>query len=178
MRTWQSPYEIIGNGDHEDSPWYQPLDRVILRTTVGSPAWNALDSVSSGLCWCVCRFGKNASSRSQWTEVGHNEEKWASESIVLICLRYAVLMCKVNVNNFFGYMSTSTVDINRWPIFFCMNRHRRSISTVFFVLYHIDRRYWPYSRKWIGIDGWYRPCSPVGELASTVDIDRDISIGQ
>jgi len=40
-----------------------------------------------------------------------------------------------------------------------------------------DRRSTVILRRWNGIDRWYRPCSPVGESASTVDIDRDRSTG-
>jgi len=31
MRTWQSPYEIIGDCRNKGGHWYHPLDRFILR---------------------------------------------------------------------------------------------------------------------------------------------------
>jgi len=39
---------------------------------------------------------------------------------------------EVNVHDFFESMFTSTVDIDRRPIFFGMRAHRRSMSTGFF----------------------------------------------
>jgi len=65
-----------------------------------------------------------------------------SQSFTSVC--YEVWVSEVNVHNFFESMSTSTVDINRRPIFFGMRAHRRSISTDFFLVsIHIDGRFRP-----------------------------------
>ena len=83
-----------------------------------------------------------------------------------------VWVSEVNVHDFFESMSSSKVHINRWPIFFGMRVHRRSISTDYFLV-------------WIHIDGWFRlifgwnqrsikywPYFQVGKSLLTVDIDR------
>ena len=85
----------------------------------------------------------------------------------------------------------SQICIDRWPIFF-----QRSISTVnrfFFVWIDLDGRYRPifgyYESKRPSIsteillkcnrtDRRYRPCSPVGAIEPTVDIDRDWPTGR
>ena len=108
----------------------------------------------------------------------------ASQSFTSIC--YEVWVSEVNVHNFFESISTSTVDIDRRPIFFGMRAHRRSISTHFFgmnphrqsiltdfwVKSMVDQISTVFSSRRILIDRRYRPYSQVGEFLLTVDIDR------
>ena len=74
------------------------------------------------------------------------------------------------------YESTSNVDFDRFlaeingrcgidRVFKCVNPYRLSIWNKF-------------SSRWTLIDRRYRPYSQVGDSSSTVDIDRDRSIGR
>jgi len=91
------------------------------------------DSVSIihfvGVCWflgCVLFCEK----RLKWVRVNRSERP--SQSNTSFC--HEVWVSKVNVHDFFGSMSTSTVDIDRRPICFGMRAHRRSISTDFYLV--------------------------------------------
>jgi len=64
MRTWQSPYQFIGDGSDVAGHWYKQLDRCILRE---------LSAVFSLL---VCCFVKSL----KVLKVGHGQQERASES--------------------------------------------------------------------------------------------------
>jgi len=110
-----------------------------------------------------------------------------SQSFTSVC--YEVWVSEVNVHDFFDSMPTSTVDIDRRPIFwyegtstvdidrfvFGMNPYRRSVSTDFWVKSTVDQISTVFSSRCILIDRRYRPYSQIGESLSTVDIDRDRS---
>jgi len=99
---------------------------------------------------------------------------WDHRSLVLFCF-FANLSVDIDRRPIF----LSTVDIDRRPIFFVWidldgrNRpifgycqsNRPSISTV--ILFKCNRT-----------DRRYRPCSPVGAIEPTVDIDRDWPTGR
>jgi len=104
-------------------------------------------------------------------EMGPGEQKWASKSIIHIFFLWSIGEWGQWSRFFFESMSTSTVDIDRRPIFLVWG--------------HIDGRYRPIFLVWIHINcrfrlifcwNWrsmrYRPYFQVGESLSTVDIDR------
>jgi len=143
------------------------------------------DSVFITLCWCVsvswlCVVLWEA------LEMGPGEQKRASESIIytLFVTKYGWVrsMLTIFLSPCPLRPSTSTVDrfFLVWghidgryrPIFFCMNPHRRSISTDLLLKSTVDAISTVFSSRWIGIDRRYRPYSQVGDSLSTVDIDQ------
>jgi len=60
MRTWQSPYEIIGDDRNEGGHRYQPLDRFILRQLLPdqrrqSGLWTRSPAGRDSRCWEILR---------------------------------------------------------------------------------------------------------------------------
>jgi len=114
MRTWQSPYEIIGDGCDAGGQRYQTLDRFILREQLTRLRRRAR-------LWTRSRGGRHS----------HYLRAWCLHAQGYFDGRYR------RSTNFFWYEGTSTVDIDRF--FFGMNPYRRSISTDFWVKSTFDQ---------------------------------------
>jgi len=171
-------YEHSPGGGGKESGIHQ----IIL--PLSTPPWNTLDSVSIlhfvGVCFflsCVLFCEK----RLKLVTMKRSERM--SQSFTSVC--YEVWVSEVNVHDFFESMFTSTVDIDRRPIFFWYEGtstvdidrsflipYRRSISTDFWVKSTVNQISTVFSSRWIHIHRWYRPYSQVGESLSTVNIDR------
>ena len=119
----------------------------------------------------------------KWVRVNRSERP--SQSDTSFC--YEVWMSMDNDDDFFESISTSTVDIDRRPIFLVwghfdgryrliffwgMIPHWWLISTDFLLKSTVDAILTVFSSRWIGINRRYQPYSQVGESLSTVNIDR------